>query len=53
MKQPNMNLEVLRFSSEEDSTSGLLFDVTNGERKFLTNELEKIEMFLKNRHSER
>ena len=40
MKQPNMNLEVLRFSSEEDSTSGLLFDVTNGERKFLAYTLE-------------
>lgn len=35
-----MNLEVLRFSSEEDSTSGLLFDVTNGERKFLAYTLE-------------
>lgn len=40
MKQSNMNLEVLRFSSEEDSTSGLLFDVTNGERKFLAYTLE-------------
>ena len=40
MKQPNMNLEVLRFSSEEDSTSGLLFDITNGNRKFLAYTLE-------------
>ena len=35
-----MNLEVLRFSSEEDSTSGLLFDITNGNRKFLAYTLE-------------
>ena len=40
MKQPNMQLEVLRFSSEDDSTSGLLFDVTNGNRKFLAYTLE-------------
>lgn len=40
MKQPNMELEVLRFSSEDDSTSGLLFDVTNGNRKFLAYTLE-------------
>ena len=30
-----MQLEVLRFSSEHDSTSGLLFDVTGNQRKFL------------------
>ena len=35
-----MELEVLRFSSGEDSTSGLLFDVTHGERKFLCYTLE-------------
>lgn len=40
MKQPNMQLEVLRFSSEDDSTSGLLFDTTNGNRKFLAYTLE-------------
>jgi len=40
MKQPNMQLEVLRFSSENDSTSGLLFDITNGNRKFLAYTLE-------------
>jgi hypothetical protein len=40
MKQPNMKLEVLRFSSEDDSTSGLLFDITNGNRKFLAYTLE-------------
>lgn len=34
-----MKLEVLRFSSEKDSTRGLLFDVTNG-RKFLCYTLE-------------
>ena len=34
-----MKLEVLRFSSQEDSTSGLLFDVTDG-RKFLCYTLE-------------
>ena len=40
MKQPNMQLEVLRFSSEDDSTSGLLFDITDGKRKFLAYTLE-------------
>ena len=40
MKQPNMKLEVLRFSSEDDSTSGLLFDITDGNRKFLAYTLE-------------
>ena len=35
-----MQLEVLRFSSEDDSTSGLLFDITNGNRKFLAYTLE-------------
>ena len=40
MKQPNMQLEVLRFSSEDDSTSGLLFDTTDGNRKFLAYTLE-------------
>ena len=40
MKQPNMKLEVLRFSSEDDSTSGLLFDITDNKRKFLAYTLE-------------
>tara|TARA_B100001564_G_scaffold329282_1_gene313640 strand:+ start:1472 stop:1960 length:489 start_codon:yes stop_codon:yes gene_type:complete len=40
MKQPDMQLEVLRFSSEDDSTSGLLFDITNSNRKFLAYTLE-------------
>ena len=35
-----MQLEVLRFSSEKDSTSGLLFDITNNKRKFLAYTLE-------------
>ena len=30
-----MNLEVLRFSSGRTDTLGLLFDISNGERKFL------------------
>ena len=34
-----MKLEVLRFSSQNDSTLGLLFDVTN-DRKFLCFTLE-------------
>ena len=34
-----MKLEVLRFSSENDSTNGLLFDVTDG-RRFLCYTLE-------------
>jgi len=33
-------LEVLRFSSQEDSTNGLLFDITGGKRKFLCYTLE-------------
>ena len=39
VKEDNMKLKVLRFSSEEDSTNGLLFDVTDGE-KFLCYTLE-------------
>lgn len=35
-----MKLEVLRFSSQKDSTNGALFDVTGGERKFLCYTLE-------------
>lgn len=35
-----MNLEVLRYSSQGDSTLGILFDVTNGQRKFLCYTLE-------------
>jgi len=35
-----MELEVLRFSSQKDSTNGLLFDVTGGERRFLCYTLE-------------
>ena len=35
-----MKLEVLRISSQDDSTSGILFDVVNGKRKFLCYTLE-------------
>ena len=35
-----MQLELLRISSQEDSTNGILFDVTNGQRKFLCYTLE-------------
>ena len=35
-----MKLEVLRISSQKDSTSGILFDITNGDRKFLCYTLE-------------
>lgn len=35
-----MKLEVLRFSSQKDSTNGLLFDVTDGDRKFMAYTLE-------------
>lgn len=39
VKQNNMKLEVIRFSSQKDSTLGLLFDVSNG-RKFLSFTIE-------------
>ena len=35
-----MELEVLRFSSQKESTLGLLFDVSNGKREFLCYTLE-------------
>jgi len=35
-----MELEVLRFSSQLDSTNGLLFDITKGKRDFLCYTLE-------------
>lgn len=37
--EPDMKLEVLRFSSEGNSTNGVLFDTTSG-RKFLAYTLE-------------
>ena len=40
MNKKEMNLEVVRFSSESDSTNGLLFDITDGKRKFLSYTLE-------------
>ena len=35
-----MQLEVVRFSSEMDSTNGALFDISNGTRRFLCYTLE-------------
>lgn len=35
-----MKLEVLRISSQKDSTNGILFDITGGKRKFLCYTLE-------------
>ena len=35
-----MKLEVLRISSQKDSTNGILFDTTGGQRKFLCYTLE-------------
>ena len=35
-----MQLEVVRFSSEVDSTNGALFDISNGTRRFLCYTLE-------------
>lgn len=35
-----MELEVLRFSSQKDSTNGILFDISGGDRKFLCYTLE-------------
>lgn len=35
-----MKIEVLRYSSAKDSTLGALFDITNGDRKFLCYTLE-------------
>ena len=35
-----MKLEVIRFNKGKDSTNGILFDISNGERKFLCYTLE-------------
>ena len=35
-----MKLEVIRFNKGVDSTNGILFDITNGARKFLCYTLE-------------
>ena len=35
-----MKLEVIRFNKGKDSTNGILFDITNGKRKFLCYTLE-------------
>ena len=42
-----MELEVLRFSSQEDSTSGLLFEISDLGRKFLCYTLEDERRVLK------
>ena len=40
LKEPSLRLEVVRFSSEKDSTNGLLFDITDGKKAFLGYTLE-------------
>ena len=40
LKEPSLRLEVVRFSSEKDSTNGLLFDITDGGKAFLGYTLE-------------
>ena len=40
LKEPSLQLEVVRFSSEKDSTNGLLFDITGDHREFLCYTLE-------------
>jgi len=40
LKEPSLQLEVMRFSSEKDSTNGLLFNITGGSRSFLAYTLE-------------
>jgi hypothetical protein len=42
-----MNLEVLRYSSQKDSTNGLLFEVSNDKRDFLCYTLEDEERDVK------
>ena len=48
-----MKLEVLRISSQNDSTSGVLFDVTDGKRKFLCYTLEDEYRAVKVKHETR
>lgn len=48
-----MKLEVLRFSSQKDSTNGLLFDVTDGDRKFMAYTLEDEHRDIKMMHETR
>ena len=40
LKEPKLRLEVVRFSSEKDSTNGILFDITQNNRRFLCYTLE-------------
>ena len=48
-----MKLEVLRISSQADSTSGILFDVTDGKRKFLCYTVEDEYRSVKVKHETR
>lgn len=48
-----MKLEVIRFSSQKDSTNGLLFNVTDGITKFLCYTLEDEHRWGKVRHETR
>lgn len=48
-----MKLEVLRYSSQNDSTLGLLFDVTHGKRQFLCYTIEDEYRSIKKMHETR
>jgi len=48
-----MELEVLRISSQADSTSGILFDITGGKRKFLCYTVEDEYRSVKVQHETR
>ena len=48
-----MKLEILRFNSSDDFTSGILFDVSNNKRKFLCYTLEDEHRDVKIKHETR
>jgi len=48
-----MKLEVMRYSSQNDSTLGILFDVTDGKRKFLCYTIEDEYRSVKKKHETR
>ncbi len=48
-----MKLEVIRYSSQNDSTLGLLFDVTHGKRQFLCYTIEDEYRSIKKMHETR
>jgi len=48
-----MKLEVMRYSSQNDSTLGILFDVTDGKRKFLCYTIEDEYRSVKKMHETR